>query len=224
PRSCEVAVAVDARVRHIGSDPELLLEPVEIVVCHELRFLIRHASVSCCVEITVMEVHVIKTEIISQRMHMHLSDALSVISSFCQFSCHRMFIIPRNVVLVSHTTVVALLHSGVQGGSGGDTAGTCAVCMVKYDSLSGECIQIRRFDIRVSGIAKTVPAKLIGHDQYDIRLFHSVPTPCLFCLYTSTIIQVRRKSKESCRKITAVPIWPRSVCAPAALTLSGSAQ
>ena len=80
PRTGQIAVAINAGICHVGGDAKLLLQPVEIVVCHKLRFPVRDACVAGGVEISVVKVHMVESEIIPEWMDMHLADALSVIA------------------------------------------------------------------------------------------------------------------------------------------------
>ena len=184
-----------------GLDPDtkLLLQPVKIVVGNKLGFPVWDTSVACGVEIPVMQIHVVETEIIPERMDMHLSYTLGIVPGFGEFAGHCVSVIPRYIVFVSKPPVVALLHSGVECRAGRDAAWTSAVSAVKTDSFGCKCVQVWSLYIRVSGIAKTVAAKLISHDQYDIRLFHFSGTPFSFWSVICsdyTIIHIGWKSKK----------------------------
>ena len=174
PRPCEIAVAVDPSICHIRGNAQLLLEPVEIVVGDKLGLTVRNAPVSGRMEITVVQVDIVKSQVVPQWMDMHLADTLRIVSGFGELTRHRVGIVPWDIVLISDPSVMALLHSCVQRGSCGNAARTCAVRMIEDHAFRGERVKIRRLYIRMAGIAEAVPAELICHDQNNIRLFHSV--------------------------------------------------
>ena len=121
-----------------------------------------------------MEIHMVESEIIPERVDVHFSDALRIVSGFGKLTGHGVFVVPGQAVLVAYASVVALLHAGVQGGPRRDAAGACAVCVGEDHAFRRQAVKIGRFDIRVSGVAQTVRAKLICHDKYDVWFLHVI--------------------------------------------------
>ena len=180
PGTGQVAVAVDSGVGDICADSQVLLEPVEVIVCDKLGFPVGDACVSRAVKVSVVQFHVVKAEIIAEWVDVHLSDALCVVSRPGKLFRHGVVIVPRNVVLVPDPAVMALLPAGMERCAGSDTAGACAVSGIKDNPAGGKGVQIRCFDVRMSGVTEAVPAELVCHDEYDIGLFWSVHVFCSF--------------------------------------------
>ena len=82
PRAGNPAVAVQSCVRHICIGSEFLFQPVKIIICHKLGLAVGNASVPGTMEISVVELYIVKTEIIAKRMYMHLSHTLGIVSGF----------------------------------------------------------------------------------------------------------------------------------------------
>ena len=110
-----------------------------------------------------MKIHVMKSQIVPQWVYMHLPDTLGVITGFCQLTCHSMGIIPGNIIFVSNSAVVALFHTGMESGSGSDTAWTGTVGAVENNASRGERVKIWSFYIRMPCISQTVTSELISH-------------------------------------------------------------
>ena len=82
-----------------------------------------------------MKIYIVESEIISQRMYMHFPNALGVISGGRELFRHCVMIVPGQTVLISYTSVAALLTACMQSCPGGNAAGACAVGAVKNNSL-----------------------------------------------------------------------------------------
>ncbi len=131
PRTGQIAVAINTGICHVGGDAKLLLQPVEIVVCHKLRFPVRDACVAGGVEISVVKVHMVESEIIPEWMDMHLADTFRIVPGACKLGRKGMGVVPRYIVFVSHAPVMGLFHAGMKSCSGCNTAWTGAVGPVK---------------------------------------------------------------------------------------------
>ena len=163
PWPCHPGIAFHSGVRHIAADPLFLLKPVKIVVRHLLILMISDRRVTVIVQVTVMQLHIVKAQIVSERVHMHFPHALGVISRFRQFSRQGMRIIPAHAVRIAYPFMGFLAHAGVQCRSGRNTGRTGGVGVLKPHSLRRQRIQIRSFHIRMSGAAHTVTSQLIRH-------------------------------------------------------------
>ena len=104
-----------------------------------------------------------ETQIVPERMDVHLPDTLRIVACFGKFACECMFIPPGNVVFVSDPSVMALFHAGVKSGAGGNTAWTGAVRAVKIYTPGSQSIKIWGLYIRMSCISKSVSPELICH-------------------------------------------------------------
>ena len=117
---------------------------------------VRHAGVTSRMEIAVVQVYIVESKITSQRMNMHLTYALGIVSGGGQFACHRVFIVPRNIILIPDSAMMALFHASVQSGPCGNAAWACAVRMVKDDASGSQCVKVRGLYIRVPGESHAV--------------------------------------------------------------------
>ena len=136
--------------------------------------MIGNAAIAGTVEISVMEINIVESQIIAQRVNVHLSHALGIITGFRKFSGHGVTIIPGDSVFIAYPAVMTLLPAGVQCGAGSDTAGAGTVCPVKDNSPGSQGVEIWGFDVWVSGIAQAVCPELICHDKYNVRIWHIV--------------------------------------------------
>ena len=118
------AVAVKPCVCRIGINAEFLLQPVEIVVAVELVFVVRDILITGGVHVAVMEDHIVKTEVAPYRVDMHLADTACVIAGFPEFSCHRAFIVPGNVIFITDSFVMFGRKARKQCGPCCNAAGT----------------------------------------------------------------------------------------------------
>ena len=141
PGSRQIAVAVYAGVCYVSIGSQLLLQPVKVVVSHELGFPVWNRAVPGAVEISVVKVYIMESQKIAKGMDMHLSNALGVISGSRQFLCHCVFVIPGKIVFIAYPAMMALFSSGMEGSPGGNTTGAGAVCMVEDHPLSGQTVQ-----------------------------------------------------------------------------------
>ena len=165
------AVAVHAGIRHVGLHAKLIFEPIEVIVRKKLIFIVVHAREPVFVQIAVMQLHVVEAQVIAQGMDVHFSHALRIIARAAQLARHRAAVIPVHPVLVADLSGVALAQAGVQdrarrnaGGAGGPGVG-------EVNAVGGQRIQIGRFDVRMPGVAETVSALFVGHDQKDVGTF-----------------------------------------------------
>ena len=108
PRACRPTVAVHAGIRHVTLNALFVFQPVEIVVGDELVFGIGHVGITILMQITVVQLYMVKAQIIAQRMHMHFSDTFGVIARFGQFSGHGAAIVPIDTILIAHLSRVTL--------------------------------------------------------------------------------------------------------------------
>ena len=116
-----------------------------------------------------MQLHVVKAEIIAQRVHVHLADTLGIVTRAAEFPGHRAAVVPVYAVLIANLAGVALAQTCVQDSACRDAGGTGGPGVRKIDAVRGEGVEIGRFYIRMTGAAQTVAALLVGHNQYKVR-------------------------------------------------------
>ena len=163
PWPCHPGIAFHSGVRHIAADPLFLLKPVKIVVHHLLILMISDRRVTVIVQVTVMQLHIVKAQIVSERVHMHFPHALGIISSLRKLSRQGMRIIPAHAVRIAHPFMGFLAHAGVQRRSGWNAGRTGGIGVFKPHSLRSQRVQIRSLHIRMPGAAHAVPPELIRH-------------------------------------------------------------
>ena len=192
PGSGHPAVAVKAGVRHIRRGTQIVFQPPVVVVRPALIFKAGSIRPAVGVEIPVVEPHVVKAQIVSQGMDVHLAHTLSIISCGTQLPGQGVGIAPGDQILIAHPAVFPLGHSGVQRRPGGDTAGAGGVGIGEADTLRRQRIQIGGFHIGMSGNAQTIPSHLVCHQKDDIG-----PIQCTHLLCCGQPIWYQRISLES---------------------------
>ena len=113
PRPGCKRITFQPAVSDIPVNSQLRFQPVKIVVGNTLVLRIRYLPVSIGMQITVMKFYVVKSHQIPQRMDMHFSHTLGIISVLRHFSRHCNRIIPGNPVLIAHSSVMFLFQSGM---------------------------------------------------------------------------------------------------------------
>lgn len=165
PGTSHPAVAFQSGIRYVCVDAFFLFQPVKVIIGIFLGLLPGDTGIAGAVKIAVVKLNIVETQIIPQWVYMHFPHTLAVVSCFGKFACHSVWIIPDNAILIAGSLVMFLGQTGVKSGSGGNAAWAGAVGIVKRNTPAGQCIQIRSFDIRMSGKAQTVPTKLVSHNQ-----------------------------------------------------------
>lgn len=82
PWPCDPAVAVKSGICYIGVCAEFLLQPVKVIIGNKLRLPVRYASIARAVQITVVEIYMIETEVVAERMNVHFPYALGIVPCF----------------------------------------------------------------------------------------------------------------------------------------------
>ena len=163
PGPCHPGIAFHSGVRHVAADPLFLLEPVKIIVRHLLVLMISDRGITIIVQVAIVQLHIVKTQIVSERVHVHFPHALGIISSLCKLSRQGMRIIPAHAVRIAHPFMGFLAHAGVQRRSGWNAGRTGGIGVFKPHSLRSQRVQIRSLHIRMPGAAHAVPPELIRH-------------------------------------------------------------
>ena len=175
PRPGDPAVALQPCIRNICIDPLFLFQPVEVIVSLLLRLFPWSTHISGSMKVAVAELYILISQVISQRMHMHLSHAVGLVSAFRKFARQSMLILPGDSVLIPYSSMVILRHPCMERRPRRNAARAGAVCVVEENASARQCIQIRCFHIRMSCIAKAVSPQLICHQQKNIwSVFHLV--------------------------------------------------
>ena len=129
-----------------------------------------------------MQPHIMETQVVAQRMNMHFADTLGIVPGLAQLPGQCVGIIPRHKILVPDAAGVLLRHAGIQRSPRGNTGRTGRIGIFIPHALGGQCIEERRFYIRVTGNTKAVAAHLVCHKQDNIRTFiHNKPHINVFC-------------------------------------------
>ena len=186
------AVAVQAGVRHIRRGTQIVFQPPVVVVRPALIFKAGSIRPAVGVKVPIVEPHVVKAQIVSQGMDVHLAHTLGIISCGTQLPGQGVGIAPGDQILIAHPAVFPLGHSGVQRRPGGDTAGAGGVGILKADTLRRQRIQIGGFHIGMSGNAQAIPSHLVCHQKDDIG-----PIQCTHLLCCGQPIWYQRISLES---------------------------
>ena len=163
PRSGDPTIALQACICYICIHTALISQPVKIVICLTLRFSIGNFTVSIGVQIPVVELHIVKSQIIPQRMYVHLSYALGIVPGLGQFAGNGMLILPRNIVFIPYPSMMFRCQTCMKGCSGCNTTGTSTIGVFKHYSATGKSIQKGSFYIGMACSSQTVSPKLICH-------------------------------------------------------------
>jgi hypothetical protein len=144
---------------------ESIFQIIEIIVCHGLVLEVGDGGIAVISEIAVMQAQPLKSTVFPDRMHMHLTDTLCLVSVSAEFFGEHVVIVPVDAVLIADTAVMFLALSGEECGSCRDTARAGRVGAVKKGAVRSERIKIRCLYVRMSCVGKTVPAELVAHKQ-----------------------------------------------------------
>ena len=177
PRSGNPRIAFQTGIRNICLNSFFLFQPVKIIICDLLSFIIGNRLPPIRPQITIMQLYIMKSHQIAQRVHVHFSYTLRIISGFCQLSGHGMGISKRYPVLIPNPAVFFLRKPCMESRSRSNTAGAGRICSVKQRSPYCQRIQKRSFHIRMPCYSHTISTHLIRHNKNNIwlLLFHNLP-------------------------------------------------
>ena len=176
PGAHDPAVAVKASVHRVCIHAKLLFEPPIIVIGHTLILITGRGGAVVGMEIAIMQPYIMETQVVAQRMNMHFADTLGIVPGLAQLPSQCVGIIPRHKILIPDAAGVLLRHAGIQRSPRGNTGRTGRIGIFIPHALGGQCIEERRFYIRVTGNTKAVAAHLVCHKQDNIRTFiHNKP-------------------------------------------------
>ena len=181
PGAHDPAVAVKAGVHGVGIHAKLLFEPPIIIIGHALVLITGRGGAAVGMEIAVMQSHIVKAQVVAQRMDVHFADALGIVARLAQFPGQRVGVLPRDQIFVANAARVLLGHAGIQRGAGGNAGRAGGIGVFIAHTLGGQGIQKRRFHIRMPGNTQAVAAHLVCHKQDNIGTFiHNKPLIIVF--------------------------------------------
>ena len=114
PRSGNPRIAFQTGIRNIYLNSFFLFQPVKIIICDLLSHN-REPSPPIRPKITIAQLYIMKSHQIAQRVHVHFSYTLRIISGFCQLSGHGMGISKRYPVLIPNPAVFFLRKPQLYG-------------------------------------------------------------------------------------------------------------